>query len=377
MKASVLELDPQADALIILQKPNLHSSHLSIDECASATVIDWLSEDSMYSMYPEPEDDPANLAGVNEEMRSLKPCLENGDPNQVVFRVSAKHLCFASPVFRRMIQGQFKESEPNDQGLFEIRTSEWDAEALVIILDIIHGHHSSVPKRPSPDVIAQIGIIVDYYDCLEVVKIFFQHWHSSMEIWERYLTRPSESSGLDWLDPTAYGLPPLRHRIKPFDDEATTGLFMAWIVQDQARFEDLTVSAILSTDALVETALPIPSKVFEAINSQRCQIIDDWFSKIYNLKDDLIAGRVGCNLECSWRLREAFMSQMGKRNLPMAKPERPFWGYSVLSMVSIMDFLGYKHPLWRCGCELKSPYDLRLHTQDLSNVSGLDLNDFL
>ncbi|KAF5672470.1 hypothetical protein FDENT_10557 [Fusarium denticulatum] len=256
MKASLLELDPQADALLILQKPNLHSSHLSIDECASETIIDWMSQDSMY---PEPEED--DLANVNEEMRSLKPCLENGDPNQVVFRVSAKHLCLASPVFRRMIQGHFKESEPNDQGLLEIRTSEWDAEALVIILDIIHGHHSSVPKQPSMDVIAHIGIIVDYYDCLEVMKIFFQHWHSSIKIWEKYSTRPSESS-LDWLDPTAYGLPPLRHRIKPFDYEATTGLFMAWIVQDQARFRDLTVSAVLSTDALVETALPIPVKIF-------------------------------------------------------------------------------------------------------------------
>jgi hypothetical protein len=73
------------------------------------------------------------------------------------------------------------------------------------------------------------------------------------------------------------------------------------------------------------------------------------------------------------------MSKMGMRNLPMAKPERPFWCYSnVTSIVSIIDYLGYKYPLWGCGCELRSPYNLRLYTQDLSNlVSGLDLNDFL
>ncbi|PNP78619.1 hypothetical protein FNYG_07965 [Fusarium nygamai] len=260
MKVSLLELDPQADALVILQKPNSHSSHLSIDGCASAKIMDWV-EDPMY--FELEEDESAGRSDLNDEMRSLQTCLENGDPNQVVFRVSAKHLCLASPVFRRMIQGQFKESEPNEQGLFEIRTSEWDAEALLIILDIIHGHHSSVPKRPSLDVIAQIGIIVDYDDCLEVVKIFFQHWHSSIKIWENYSTRPSgTANALDLLDPTAHGLPPLPHRVKPFDDEATTGLFMAWIVQDQARFRDLTVSAVVSTDALVETALPIPAKIF-------------------------------------------------------------------------------------------------------------------
>ncbi|KAF5979486.1 hypothetical protein FCOIX_5314 [Fusarium coicis] len=258
MKPPLLELDPQADALLILQKPNSHSSHSSIYGCASARIIDWLEIPPNFT-----DELSAGRSDLNDEMRSLQTCLENGDPNQVVFRVSAKHLCLASPVFRRMIQGQFKESEPNEQGLFEIRTSEWDAEALLIILDIIHGHHSSVPKRPSLDVIAQIGIIADYYDCLEVVKIFFQHWHSSMKIWENYSTRPSGTAGaLALLDPRACGLPPLPGRVKRFDEEAMIGLFMAWIVQDHARFRDLTVSAVVSTDALVETALPIPAKIF-------------------------------------------------------------------------------------------------------------------
>ncbi|KAF5626777.1 uncharacterized protein FTJAE_9448 [Fusarium tjaetaba] len=336
MKASLLELDPQADALLILQKPNSHSYQLSIDKRASAGSIDWVG----YPIYLELDDDEsARRSDVNDEMRSLQTCLENGDPNQVVFRVSAKHLCLASPVFRRMIQGQFKESEPNEQGLFEIKTSEWDAEALLIILDIIHGHHSSVPKRPSLEVIAQIGMIADYYDCLEVVRTFFQNWHSSMKIWENYSIRPSGSAGvLDLLDPR-----------------------------------------VLSTNALVETTLPIPAKIFEAINNQRCQIIENLISEIYDLKDDLEAGRVGCCPLCSWRLREVFMSKMGTLNLPMAKPERTFWYYdNVTSIVRIIDYLGYKYPFWGCGCELRPPYNLRLYTQDLSKlVSGLDLNDFL
>ncbi|KAF5532869.1 hypothetical protein FNAPI_12825 [Fusarium napiforme] len=377
MKASLLELDPQADALLILQKPNSHSYQLSIDKRASAGSIDWVG----YPIYLEQDDDEsAGRSDVNDEMRSLQTCLENGDPNQVIFRVSAKHLCIASPVFRRMIQGQFKESERNEQGLFEIKTSEWDAEALLIILDIIHCHHSSVPKRPSLEVIAQIGMIADYYDCLEVVKTFFQNWHSSMKIWENYSIRPSGSAGvLALLDPRACGLPPLPRSVKPFDDEAMIGLFMAWIVQDHARFKDLAVSAAVSTDALVETTLPIPTGIFEAINNQRYQIIDNLISKIYDLKDDLEAGRVGCCPLCSWRLRQVFMSKMDTLNLPMAMPERTFWYFdNVTSIVRIIDYLGYKYPFWGCGCEIRSPYNLRLYTQDLSKlVSGLDLNDFL
>ncbi|KAF5627132.1 hypothetical protein F52700_8615 [Fusarium sp. NRRL 52700] len=149
-------------------------------------------------------------------MRLLEPYLDYGDPNQVVFYVSTKHLYLASPVFRRMIQGNFKESEPNELGLFEIRTSEWSAEALLIFLDIIHGYHSSVPNRPSLEVIAQIGLIADYYDCLELIRIFFQHWHSSMKIWMKYSARLSGAN--------------CTTGIKPFGDEAMAALSMAWVV---------------------------------------------------------------------------------------------------------------------------------------------------
>ncbi|KAI1039963.1 hypothetical protein LB505_005994 [Fusarium chuoi] len=257
MKESLLELDPQADALLILQKPNAHSLHETMDECASATSM--VCHFHSHSPIPpeQEEDESAELSEVNDEIRSLQPYLPNGDLNQVVFRVSAKHLCLASPVFQRMIHGRFKESEPNDQGLLEIRTSEWDAEALLILLDIIHGHHSSVPKRPSLDVIAQIGVIADYYDCLEAVQIFFQHCHSSMKIWEEYSTRPPEWGVM--YPPPFLSLELCT--VKPFDDEATIGLFMAWIVQDRERFRELTVSAVLSTNAPLETALPIPARL--------------------------------------------------------------------------------------------------------------------
>ncbi|KAF5699836.1 hypothetical protein FGLOB1_11131 [Fusarium globosum] len=262
MKESLLELDPQADALLILQKPNAHSRHNTIDECTSATSM--ICHFHSHSPIPpeSEEDDTAELPEVSDEMRSLRPYLPNGDLNQIVFRVSAKHLCLASPVFQRMIYGRFKESEPNDQGLLEIRTSEWDAEALLILLDIIHGHHSSVPKRPSLDVIAQIGVIADYYDCLEVVRIFFQDWHSSMKIWEKYSTRPPEwGPELGVIYPVSPFLSLEPCTVKPFDDEATIGLFMAWIVQDRERFRELTASAVLSTNAPLETALPIPARI--------------------------------------------------------------------------------------------------------------------
>ncbi|KAF5584880.1 uncharacterized protein FSUBG_12634 [Fusarium subglutinans] len=357
MKESLLELDPQADALLILQKPNLHSPPELLNEFApiSSTVCHHFN--SPIPFCSETEEDEM------DEMRWLDPYLENGDPNQVVFRVSAKHLCLASPVFRRMIQGKFKESEPNEQGLLEIRAPEWNAEAFLIVLDIIHGHHSCVPTQPSLQVVAQVGVIVDYYDCLEVVRIFFQGWHLSMKIWDKYSTRLSEEDGI--------------MGIKPFGHEATTALFMAWVVRDQVRFTALTISAVLSTNALIETTLPIPAQILEAINNQRCAVIDDIISQIYNLKDYVVSGFVGCNVECSLRLLEVLFRQMNKLNLPMLRPERPLWWYTVISLVTNMGPSGTSVSSRKCHCTLQSHLNIPRNKEDLNiAVPGLNLKDF-
>ncbi|KAF4437208.1 hypothetical protein FACUT_5862 [Fusarium acutatum] len=319
MEESLLELDPQADALLIPQKPNLHSLHEPIDECASVT-------------------------------------------STIVFCVSAKHLCLASPVFRKIIQGKFKESEPNDQGLLEIRTSEWNAEALLIILDIIHGHNTSVPQRPSLEVIKQIGLIIDYYDCLEAVRIVFVYWHASIRDGKTYPCLPSHEDGIIYK-----GL---------FGDGETTMLFMAWMAQDQEYFKLLTRCAILTANGLVETHLPVPAQILENINNKRCEIIDQMISEIYSLMDDLIEGRAGCSEECSCRLLGFLIKQTHQQSLPVEKPERPFWGYSVVYIGRIIGRIETR----RCntsGCALQARLGLYQKKNELGTaVPGLDLEDF-
>jgi hypothetical protein len=65
-------------------------------------------------------------------------------------------------VFKAMIEGKYKGSQPNNQGLLEIGASDWNAHALIILLDIIHGHHYQVPRKLDVEVVAHIGLLVDY-----------------------------------------------------------------------------------------------------------------------------------------------------------------------------------------------------------------------
>lgn len=153
MKESLLELDPDADALLILQRPNLKQVRPYLEDAfliPGEEVQDDRKAESTTTVSPE-ADRIATItkATALQEITSLSPEQKDGTPNEIVFRASAKHLSMASPVFRKLIKGDFRESKPNDQGLLEIRTSDWNAEAPLVLLDIIHSHHSHVPERLS------------------------------------------------------------------------------------------------------------------------------------------------------------------------------------------------------------------------------------
>jgi hypothetical protein len=45
------------------------------------------------------------------------------------------------------------------------QTCTWDAEAVQILMDIIHGRTRSVLKAPSLEMLAKIAVLVGYYEC--------------------------------------------------------------------------------------------------------------------------------------------------------------------------------------------------------------------
>jgi hypothetical protein len=145
-----------------------------------------------------------------------------------------------------MIEGRYRESQPNSQGILEIRASEWNAEAFLILLDIIHGHHREVPRQLNLEIIAQVGLLVDYHDSLEIVPLFFDSWCSRIDDWARY-GGPFDPSPGD--------------KAESFRSREITLLFIAWAFRDGSAFSNIGSRAISNTTGLIETNLPIPSQV--------------------------------------------------------------------------------------------------------------------
>ncbi|XEV04586.1 hypothetical protein FSHL1_009873 [Fusarium sambucinum] len=312
MKNSLLELDPDADALLILQCPNLQrlgtvkeQSALSKNEKAQTRL----------STLPRPKRKaPTNF----DRLDKLPPYDEYGNPTEIKFRVSAKHLCLASPVFRKMLKGDFQESIPNDDGLLEIKTKDWNAQALLILLDIIHGHHLKVHKSLELHTIAHIGILIDYYDCFEIVEAFSDHW-----LWSLAPFFP-------------YKWPTLENSINSFGETEVLLLFIAWSFRETLPFQSLVYSAIYGTSDVIKTSLPIPVQILDKIEQQRTRLLEERFRQLYNLQDDLSAGRVGCTPEYSCQLLDYLMRQMRDNDLPISKPEHPFVGFSFNSVNGFM-----------------------------------------
>lgn len=275
MKSSPYELDPGGDIELVLENQELEFAWSNDSlECIFFTADrprescppaesdyptpadDYIPEKEDYAEEPADEQveetpapennfDEAEPAPPDEELLDdEKPTNEdnpvlghvqtNEPPKMVRLRVSSRHLILASPVFRKMLEGPWRESQACHGPLREISVGEWDLEAFIIVLDIIHGHHRLVPRSLSLEMLAKVAVIVNYYDCVEVVEVFSDNW----------------LQGLEKDLPKSYGR------------ESILALLASWVFSAVGIFEKMTELAVRNSNCLIQAAdLPIPGEI--------------------------------------------------------------------------------------------------------------------
>ncbi|KPM35644.1 hypothetical protein AK830_g10930 [Neonectria ditissima] len=100
---------------------------------------------------------------------------KNVDDGEHDFSVCSSTMRRASPVWKTMLFGGFKEAKP-DKGEWIVSLPEEHAASMHVVLDIIHARFSSVPKTPSLSLIEEIRVIVDKYDMKESLSLWFDDW---------------------------------------------------------------------------------------------------------------------------------------------------------------------------------------------------------
>ncbi|EEU34832.1 uncharacterized protein NECHADRAFT_55114 [Fusarium vanettenii 77-13-4] len=358
MKRSTYEFSHSNDTLLILHTCRLHS-------------FQW-SSDSLWTPYKqEIENDSIKRKGKkskkskkrrvhHNEQPSPASCGSNGNENidmdsttqtaertlgespgirhgQVCYQmlVSSAHLSQASPVFRKMLNGLFAEAVADSQGLYRITTTGWDPEALVIVLDIMHGHNRSVPRQLTLEMIAKVAMIVDYYDCLEIVEVFAGIWVDALA---------ESQSG-------TYG------------KDSMLWLLVSWVFQRQDIFEKMTGLALRHSERLITVGyVPIPHVILRRINEERQNALTQIFSKLYELLDTLCQ-ESECSYECSSMLLGSLMKELSKRDILKPQIKKPFEGYNIASAAQMVDT--FASPTWYSQIRHYHSYNLP-HTCSIS-----------
>ncbi|KAG5966729.1 hypothetical protein E4U56_001194 [Claviceps arundinis] len=337
------DLDPQGDTILVLRCPstkqpvwepadevsklkkkNKTRRRMFFGSVFMSDTEDGHSDDEN-AQEPTPEPiAPTIESNVPNDADSADAHGENGERKEVQFRLCSRHLSLASPVFKSMLNGFWKESAPStDQSngsaktrptlqngpdfpvRYELAATEWDVEDFLLLMNIVHGRNGQVPHSIDLETLGRISVLVDYYQFQEVTKF---------------------AVGL-WIDKLSGNLP------TKYGRECVTWMFVSWVFSRSEIFEKMTLLAIRTCEGGLGTInLPFPpmllstttphlqdlSKLmcFAAIMEQkRDHFIDEIFNLLGNLCKDICWGGGGCNFECRSMLLGSFLTEMEQNEL--------------------------------------------------------------
>ena len=163
--------------------------------------------------------------------------VENPRPQDtaVHYHVSSQHLQLASPWFKRaMAEDTWSESKLED-GKYRIIAHDWDEQAFLMLLNILHLQTKQVPRIISLELLAKVGVLVDYYEYGEAIEMFTAMW-----------------------------IDKLKRRAIPnsYCRDLVLWIWIAWVFGLAKQFEKASIVAIKNSTKTIDTlGLPIPASV--------------------------------------------------------------------------------------------------------------------
>lgn len=134
-----------------------------------------------------------------------------------------------------MLQGSFKEGQQlSSQGHTELPLPDDNPAALLILMNLIHGHTRKVPRTVDLGMLTELAVLVDKYELLEATEMVVDHWFQGLE------------SDI-----------PLS-----FTDDLLPWMCLSWVFKKPEIFRKVTRVAQLESEGLLEVdQLPIPQSV--------------------------------------------------------------------------------------------------------------------
>lgn len=179
MTKFIYKIDAKADTVIILRNPNVSFAPWSLAEVGQDTTA--FADESTAR---ESSVNESTSGGAEQETLTIatngssESKSTDAEGDEIWYRVSQRHLASASPTFERMISGTtWKEGiRSDDDNLYHVPAEDWDCEALLCVLQVLHLRNSQVPRTVSLEMLAKIAVLIDFYDCAEALEVFTERW---------------------------------------------------------------------------------------------------------------------------------------------------------------------------------------------------------
>ncbi|TEY57712.1 hypothetical protein BOTCAL_0207g00040 [Botryotinia calthae] len=233
-------VDPDGDLILLLNPIILDSLKSDSPSPADPEAINTLDDD----MSKELQMIRDNEGGFSETSQDEPTPIYNDH-----ILVSSKHMSLASPVFKAMLQGGFKEAITLKMtGKLELPLPDDDPAAMKILIDMIHGRMKLIPLKINLELFTKLAILVDKYQCAEITCPYPDIWKNTLQ---------------DWADSC---------------EEMACWLCIAWQFELDAEFcrastwiEAQGTCDLVTTMATMKSNLPIPKQVTDTIETFRIE----------------------------------------------------------------------------------------------------------
>ncbi|EXK23330.1 hypothetical protein FOMG_19889 [Fusarium oxysporum f. sp. melonis 26406] len=236
------------------------------------------------------------------------------EPLHMRFRVSSAILINTSAYFKKSLSGDWKETEPEPGYKWTLTSNNWDSEAFLLLMRILHHKTREDPRTIDLEKLAKIAVLVDYYGCLEAVELWAETWISNLasDMTESFYSR-----------------------------ELLLKLTISWVFSDRRNFRSLTEVAIRTSRGPIPTlGLPIPYQVVVAIEQSRVasiRILIEGIQKHWDILNRITDVR---NMAYSRRCQYAqlgYIDQNLSENGLKPLPSHPYHGFSLNALREAID----------------------------------------
>ncbi|KAH7066495.1 hypothetical protein FB567DRAFT_574280 [Paraphoma chrysanthemicola] len=298
-------IDAKADTKIVLKNPNTSFAPWTQAEISDDSIA-LNNESSAIASAPEDADQGASVeVAVSADNTSVPNSVEP-EEDEVWYYVSRRHLVSSSPTLDRMISGAvWKEGNRDESdGLYHVPAEDWDAEALLYVLQVLHLRNGQVPRTVSLEMLAKITRWVERLRVTSPVPSFLCR---DLMLW----------------------------------------MCIAWVLKLPQEFEQTTTVAMRREDQeLPSLGLPITICV-DRIETLRTQAIGTVLSRLHELLEQYRSPLYQCpgddSFECGSMLYGALYKQMELQGL-LPVPTAPYHDLSVSELYTKMERI--KSPVW-------------------------------